>query len=169
MYATDLWNQVHRCFDADDGSLPSIAIESLSPSDLSLIYETLTRDGRVSSVDPVFHDKQSDSMLLLNSVANAAKLVAEYKASPFHLTFSGISSNNRELPELGVFFFQDSISIDYRMGAVWDSALVFAYFAWLKHIVRMTESGKLAACTSDGPPYPEEFDRAWHAFLTLDN
>jgi hypothetical protein len=162
-----LWEQVHCCFDEDDGSLPSVAIESLSASEVGLIFEAFTREGRVTTEEPVFHDQQTDQMLPLNSVSNAAKLVGDLKASPFHLAFGGVTSNGQELPELGVLFFQDSIAVDYRMGKAWDSTKVLAFFTWLKHLVGLTESGKVVACTSDGPPSPEKFDAAWQAFLPV--
>lgn len=167
MNESALWEVVHCCFDEDDGSLPTIAIESLSASEIELVFETLIREGRILTEEPFFHDQQTDKMLPLNSVPNAAKLVAEFKASPFHVIIGDICINGQELPELGIFFFQDSIAVDYRMGGEWNAAKVFAFFVWLKHLISLTESGKVITCTQDGPPSPEAFDAAWQTFLSV--
>ncbi len=102
MNEKDLWKHVHCCFDSDDGSLPSIAIEPLRVSEIALIFQILTLEGRIVSESPEFHDQSTDQMRRLESVSNAAKLVAEFKASPFHLVFEGIRSGSQELPELGL-------------------------------------------------------------------
>ncbi|MCG6157277.1 hypothetical protein [Rubinisphaera margarita] len=160
-----LWDIVHGCFDEDDGSLPSIAIQPLTPEEIALIFEIFVREGRITTEEPAFHDQQSDKLIPLDSVKNAASLVANYKASPFHLVVRDICFRGHQLPELGMFVFQESIEVDYRMGDDWDATTVFAFFEWLKYLVGQTKNGELAACTREGPPFSEQFDEAWHRFM----
>lgn len=161
-----LWEAVRICFHEDDGSLPTIEVEPLRISEIELIFEMLIREGEVTSDDPVFYDQQIDKLLPITSVPNAAKLVAKSEASPFHMAFEGICCNGQELPELGFFFFQDCIAVDYRMGQTWNSAKVFAFFVWLKDFLSLTESAKVKASSSEGPPSPEIFNAAWQEFLS---
>jgi len=164
MNESTLWNYVHICFDDNDGSLPSIDIENLDAAEIAHIFEVLMLEGKAQLEEAEFYSLENNSMKSINSVSNAARLVPEFKASPFHLVFSGFHVNGREIPELGVFFFQDSISIDYRMGKNWNAYNLYAFFVFLNRIVKMTKQGQVIASVSDGPPYPECFNNAWKLF-----
>jgi hypothetical protein len=79
-----LWNDLHDLFDTDDGSLPEIWITNLSADGISTIYDMIRTVAKTLPGQPTFWDKRRDQASLLASVPNAARLVAENLAEPFH-------------------------------------------------------------------------------------
>jgi len=86
-----LWNDLHDLFDADDGSLPEIWITNLSADGISTIYTLIWTVATTLPGEPAFWDKRREQASLLGSVPNAARLVAENVAEPFHFIAHGIS------------------------------------------------------------------------------
>lgn len=78
----------------------------------------------------------------VDSVENAASLVINGEAESFHIVVGELSFEEVIIPDLGVFVFNDSISLDYRMGQEWGSAeldALFTLFSKIREIAPLVE------------------------------
>jgi hypothetical protein len=165
MNPLELWDIVFPCFENNDGSLPNIELHNLLKEEIGIIYEKIRENSTVVTERPVFWNKKLQSEQHIDDVTNAALLVPQRQAEPFHFCVSGLSYQLIEIPALGFYIFQDIIAIDYRMGNQWGAKQVFSFFSLLKELVDLTERGSLTCFVNDGPPNPKIFQDAWENFL----
>ena len=92
----------------------------------------LRQRSRMASDSPEFWSREQEASLPVDSVPNAAVLVAAGQADPFHHCISGVVAAGVELPALGVFVWPDAIELDYRMGREWGPAQVAGFFELLR-------------------------------------
>ncbi len=130
-----LWDIIREYFDTDDGSLPEIQIQNLSARELAAAYELIRAGSKIVGERPVFWHKGNNAELLLDDVPNAAALVADFQAEPFHFVVEGLSFDGATIPTLGIFVFQQAIALDYRMGSHWGEPEVRALFGLVRRIV----------------------------------
>lgn len=165
MTPSELWERVGSCFSDDDGSLPGIEIGNLTPEEIAQIYAWIRSNSTVASDAPTFWDNQLQSNRPIDSVPSAAVMVATGQAAPFHFAVDGLSVEQVMIPCLGIFVFQDTIAVDYRMGSAWHPEQVFAFFSLLRHLVKFSAAGSVQPEAGEGPPYPEAFTVAWAYFV----
>jgi hypothetical protein len=159
-----LWNQVGVCFDTDDGSLPGIEVSRLSPDEVAAIYAMLRSRSHVEGDPPEFWSTVEEASLPVDSVPNAAALVASGHAEAFHMLAGGIVANGVLLPPLGVFVWPDTIELDYRMGSDWGPVQVAGLFELLRDCCRLASGAVVVPAEFEGPPYPDRFLLAWSSF-----
>ncbi len=164
MTPSEHWNLAGCCFCEDDGSLPGVEIQNLSTNEVAQIYSWIRSNSTVESLDPVFWDNRNDRNRPIDSVPNAAALVAAGDAAPFHVAVSNLIVDRVAIPTLGVFVFQDMISLDYRMGSEWQAEQVFAFFTLIRKLVRFSQAGSVHPETNEGPPHPDAFAISWAYF-----
>jgi len=163
--STFLWDQVADCFRHDDGSLPSIRITKLSPHGVSAIYAMLRARSRLTEDEPSkFWSRTLEADISIDSVPDAAALVAAGQAEAFHFCITGFRVAEVELPVLGVFVWPDCIEFDYRMGPIWGSVQVSGFFEMLKDCCSLDPAAIVIPAEFDGPPKPERFVQAWAAY-----
>ncbi len=158
------WEGIGGCFDTDDGSLPGIEVANLSPSGVSAIYAMLRQRSRLVGNPPEFWSRTREASVLVDSVPNAALLVAAGEAEAFHHCIDAVVVGGVELPVLGVFVWPDIIELDYRMGREWGPAQVAGFFELLRDCCALDPASTVAPAIFEGPPYPERFSRAWSSF-----
>ncbi|SRR6266536_385208 len=130
----NLWHEFHSIFDTNDGSLPEIDIAALSPASLADMWSYLRYAATAYVGDAWFWHTATHQQIPLDSVPNAAQLVVTGEADVFHTVLRGMTFFDTIIPDLGVFVFQDTISLDYRMGSDWNAAAVTALFELLRHL-----------------------------------
>jgi hypothetical protein len=118
-------------FVTNDGSLPEIEVTFSDPAASTRAFHELFRLG----ADDVTHD--GGKIWVLDGEYERsfegptdADLVVLGKVQPFHVVLGGVKLAAVNLPELGVFFGINGLTIDYRMGPEW-SALHIAAFVML--------------------------------------
>lgn len=165
--ANVLWRRVGKCFDTDDGSLPGVEVADLSPDGVAAVYAMLRGRSRLTpeSVSVEFWSRVREESLSIDSVPNAAALVATGEAEVFHICIEGLVSGV-ELPILGVFVWPDGVALDYRMGREWGPARVVGFFELLLDCCELDRNAVVRPADY-GPPYAEEFSRAWAAHLAV--
>jgi hypothetical protein len=161
-----LWNEVRECFDTDDGSLPGIEVAGLSPAGVSAVYAMLRRRSRVCGSPPEFWSRTNEASILVDSVVDAARLVAAGEAEAFHHCIEGVAGGV-ELPLLGVFVWPDIVELDYRMGSEWGPAQVEGFFELLHDCCALHRGAFVRPAEFEGPPYPERFLEAWLAYKKM--
>lgn len=140
----DLWHEFQSLFDSNDGSLPEIDIENVSPAGLARMWTYLRTIASDYAGDAWFWDKRNDRQTGLDSVPNPAALVVAGEAEIFHTVLQGITFFGTVIPNLGVFVFQDAISLDYRMGGDWNAAKVSALFELLRQLQRIDSNAQIS-------------------------
>ena len=160
-----LWNIAGVCFASeDDGSLPGIEITKLSQEGMSRVYGLLRRRSRLHGHTPTFWSNTQGEDLLVDSVPDAAKLVAVGDAAAFHHCIEGLIAGGVELPVLGVFVWPDCIELDYRMGQDWGPVQVSGFFELLCDCCSLDSGAVVVPAEFEGPPYPDRFLKAWASY-----
>ncbi len=114
-----LWNQVHHIFDTDDGSFPEICICGLSAHNICDAYLFIRSIASFVVGSPRILNRDTGCETGLDEVENAAKLVCEQKAPPFHFMLRSLRHEPGTLQELGVFVLDNAIALDYEKGPIW--------------------------------------------------
>ena len=159
-----LWSLVRDCFEIDDGSSPTIALVDLEPDEVGNLYRAVRSGTHLVDNDASFWDYHASADVPLDSVPNAALLVAHGTAAGFGFAVKGLNAGSVCLPNLGFQVFRTVFSLHYQMGASWGPAQVFALFGWLRDCLRMTKHGNLDLKV-DGPPDVIVFQSAWDDFV----
>jgi hypothetical protein len=154
-----LWAKVGGCFDTDDGSLPGIEVSNLSPAGVSAVYAMLRQRSRLVGNPPEFWSRTQEASVLVDSVPNAAALVAAGEAEAFHHCIAGVVAGGVELPVLGVFVWPNVIELDYRMGREWGPAQVAGFFELLRDCCTLDLAASVVPADREGPPHPQGFPR----------
>ena len=158
----ELWQTVRECFEEDDGSLPGIELSPLTPAGLSAVYALLRNRSQMAGSEPAtFWDRTAEQSISIDSVPDAAALVATGRADAFHHTIQGLRAAGVELPVLGLFVFPDSLEIDYRMGPEWGPAEVAGLFELLRDCCAVAPQTSVRSAEQEGVPDPTAFSKAW--------
>jgi len=165
MKAEQLWEALHQLFDTDDGSLPEIRLLNLSPKGVVAIFSYLQHSCRSSANNQVFWSREDQQDKPINSVANAATLVVEGRAEPFHCLCQGLAYDGEELPDIGVFVFDDQVALDYRMGQEWNAGKLKALFGLLKELTSIDQGAEVSLEDNVLPKVRKHFERTWEKFL----
>ena len=161
---SDPWTIGRVNFETNDGSLPGIELNGLTPDDLRSLFRLITSRGRVSA-DTKIWDNRLEKDVPLKSVTDPAGAVAAEVLDPFHFCASEISSDGVQLPVLGFFFFHNAIAIDYRMGSDWSRSRFLAFYSFLRELVSCATAAEVAPEKSEGPPDPDRFLASWNCYL----
>lgn len=163
--SNQLWNQLHDMFDTDDGTLPDIYIDNVSPQGVESMWAYLKASaGSYASDASVWH-KAKNQEIPISSVINAAKLVVTGEAEVFHIVLHGIIFNNVRIPDLGVFVFPDAIHLDYRMGPEWGPNELQAFFGLLRSLYAIDENAVISLPGDYNSEWQRRFREAMSAYL----
>jgi hypothetical protein len=166
MNQSRLWKELHDLFDTDDGSLPEIELNCLSGVQVQSIYLFLRSRGKDTTRDGAkFWDNDLKQKRPVDSIANAATLVTTNRADPFHVVISGLTFNGVTVPDIGVFVFQESISLDYRMGVEWEPAKLSAYFECLFEVKKFAPSAKISLQPGTSEEAQKRFQKMLAEFI----
>lgn len=165
MEAEQLWEHLHRLFDTDDGSLPEIAIKNLSGDGVIAIFSYLQRNCHDIADNASFWSIEDEQDKPIDCVANAAALVVQHRAEPFHFVCEELAYNGQVLPSIGVFVFDDQINLDYQMGQEWNAAKLKALFGILKDLKRIDVKAKVSIGRHAIPTIRKHFEITWERFL----
>lgn len=166
MNATELWNKLQDLFDPDEGSLPEICLTNLSGPEVERAFGLLWSLGKnVTKGGGTFRDKQRYEDRPVESVENAAALVVQGIAEPFHVVLGGITLHGATIPDLGMLVCADGIYFDYRKGGAWGPAELNALFACFCRIQAIVP-GLQVALWDMFPAEPQRlFREVWQEYL----
>ena len=138
-----LFATIGGLFDVDDGSLPEIRLSGMSPDDTPRLYTRLRALAAEIREGARFRDRRVARDAGVDSVPNAAALVAAGDAEPFHFILVSPQVGGVTLPDLGVFVFRDEIALDYQMGPAWGPSEVTAFLGLLDALARSAPGSRL--------------------------
>jgi hypothetical protein len=169
MKAEQLWKELHYLFDTDDGSLPEIWLSNLSPDGVVAIFSYLQNTCDGISNDSSFWSTEEQKDKPINSVPNAAAVVIEGLAEPFHCLCERPTYNGVVIPDLGVFVSDNQICLDYRMGEEWSTKKLEALFGILKEVNRICLEAKVSIEDNAPSKVRIHFESTWEKYLWSKN
>ena len=163
-----LWSELHDFFDTDDGSLPEVRVAYSDTGATIAAYALLReRAAQVVTENPYFWSKTHHADRPLDSVPNAAVLVASGEATAFHVVLGGIRSRGVNIPDLGVFVFPAQIALDYRMGPAWGPRELEALFELLAELMSLDPQASLSLEEGALPEVVARFQKTWHRWAAM--
>lgn len=163
---TWLWDELHEFFDTDDGSLPEVHLDYSDPHAVPRGFALLLdRSRELVADDGQFWSKAAEEARPVNSASNAAALVVSGEAEAFHVVVEDVRCGDVTLPDLGVFVFQDQISLDFRMGSHWGPVELAGFFGLLADLRALDPEASLSLEDYVLPAMVERFRGAFERFL----
>lgn len=136
---SELWNTLKHLFDTDDGSLPDFDISYKSGSSVSDAYALIRDSSKGLACGPyTYWCLETEAAVKVEFSDNPAILTSKGLAAAFHIVFSGVqSASGKDIPDLGVFVWEDGLSIDYRMGQDWNASALVGLFELLLNLSKL--------------------------------
>ena len=128
-----------RLFSADDGTLPEVEFQEVPGTAVRESYLFIQScASRIESVRATFWSKLQQAEIPIEFGTDPVQKLLDGEAEPFHLVFGGVESpSGKTVPALGVFVFETTIAIDYRMGVSWNLKAVEGFFEILDRIANI--------------------------------
>jgi hypothetical protein len=124
-----------KYFAGNDGSLPEIVVTYSDSSLIPQAFQHLFNQGakNVTADGGYLWIKASQSEKPFSGPQDAV-LVSSGAAEPFHVVLSGLHSAKVQIPDLGVYVFTHSLTLDYRMGADWGKDQIYSLLELLRQL-----------------------------------
>ena len=159
-----LWDQLHDCFDTNDGSLPEFRVTYFDRQAMVKGFRLLRDRAANINESASFWSVTDEADRAIDSVPNAAALVVSGEAEAFHFVACGIRSGATVLPDLGVFVFDDELALDYRMGPDWGPAKLCAFFDLVADLTSLDSDATLSFAEQYYPGADKRLTSAWRKF-----
>ncbi|MES2611797.1 MAG: hypothetical protein V4679_16225 [Pseudomonadota bacterium] len=162
---TPWWPILRHLFEVDDGSLPDIFVEDLSPEQIVTVYEWLRGQCSGAGDSTLWHiDLQQD--VLVSDVAHPARAFVQGKVEDFRHGLVGLRVGGVELPPLTVGVGTGGLSMDYRMGPDWNEQTLRALLELLRQVWAMAPHARILRADEGGHACPDlEFTEALRAYV----
>lgn len=157
-----VWDKLRFLFETDDSSLPEVRLTELTSEGVAAIYAFICSRAEVS--DTSFWHKSLDRDESIKAYPNAAQLLATNEAEPFHFLAYSLNLDGVVLPDLGVFVFQDEITLDYRMGPDWDEPRVLALFELMRQLAALDQHARIRLDEHTLPEVEKLFLASWSEY-----
>ena len=122
-------------FATNDGSLPEVEVtysdSSLVPQAFQYLFDHGAKNVTVDGGYLWIKASQSGKPF---SGPQDALLVSSGAAEGFHVVLSGLYGTRGQIPDLGVFVFTNSLTLDYRMGAQWGQDQIYSLLGLLRQL-----------------------------------
>lgn len=122
-------------FATNDGSLPEVEVtysdSSLVPQAFQYLFDHGAKNVTVDGGYLWIKATQSGKPF---SGPQDALLVSSGAAEGFHVVLSGLYGTRGQIPDLGVFVFTNSLTLDYRMGAQWGQDQIYSLLELLRQL-----------------------------------
>lgn len=151
-------------FDGTFRSLPEIRITGISADGLVAIYKLLQSLG--AAPPGMVWSVARTQMVRADASDQPAAQLAKGQVDPFHVPMRRAVISGETLPDLGLFFMRDELSIDYRMGTVWTPARIDALFELLHRLMALAPGAKISLEPGLAPAIVSRFQSAWLDYET---
>lgn len=162
----NIWHNLHHLFDKDDGSLPDIFINDISPEESVEIYCWVLSLTTIFG-DPTLWSTEEERDIKIKDIANPALYYTEGKAESFRHGLEIFSINGVQIPQLTIGVGESYVEFDYRKGNEWGEKELVALFAFLQHITCMAPAAKIIHAFEGSHDDPNnEFTEIFGEYLT---
>lgn len=158
------WPRVKHLFERDDGSLPDIFVENLSPDEIVVVYEWLLSQCTIAG-DPTLWSLEAEQDVPIREVPYPARAFVQRKVASFRHCLASLVVGKVELPTLSVCVEPEGVSFDYRMGSEWGEREVLALFELLRQLCQLVPNARILQADEGGYSRPNvEFSEALQAY-----
>ena len=158
------WQQVRGLFDTDDGSLPDVYVENLTPDEVVAIYEWAVTQGGVPKDKTVWRIADQQELSIFEVNAPAREFVNGVIAG-FRHRLEGLAIDGCVLPLLTISLEDDScVSFDYRKGHEWDNGTINAFLMFLSFVHELAPGAHIWQTDEGGSEPTPQFDIALKEF-----
>jgi hypothetical protein len=165
MNFSEVWENLHKLFDTDNGDYPDIELFELTGHQVEEIFLFLKNQGQdVTRDGAYFWDIFNKQERKLASVDNAASLVVQGLAEEFHTVIGNLNSHGAIIPPLGVFVGQSFLILDYRMGKDWNPENVTALLYLLCKLKKIAPEMQVIPHEATDQGVQEQFQVIWQRF-----
>jgi hypothetical protein len=162
--AIALHHAVHDLFEQDEGSLPEVQMDGVSPEEAQAMFDALLRIAAPLRSDQTVWDDERDEDLPIGEYAQPGRLAAEGRLSTMHCVLRGLEWRGRELPDLGVSIWPGTLALDYRPGPQWSPVVVSRFVELLDTLMDLSEQAQLVVADELSNPLSDEGQvRFWRA------
>jgi hypothetical protein len=144
-----IWNKLHHLFDEDDGSLPDIFVEGISPEESVEIYSWVLSLTKPYG-EPCLWSLEEEKDIRIVDIPNPALYYIQGKAESFRHGLEVFSFNGVEIPQLSICIGKSGVEFDYRMGKNWGPKELIALFDLLIQIKRVAPNAKITQAYEGG-------------------
>ena len=158
----DAWDRLRWLFDTDDGGLYDIRLKGLDEAGLVKAFEFIRSRARITP-DALFWHTGLQKDQRVADYPDAARLVVQAVAEPFHVLATGMEFDGSVIPDLGVFVWTDELTLDYRMGPEWGRPQLMALFELLRQLASAS-GGRVSRGRHTMANVDAQFVSEWKAY-----
>lgn len=154
--AAALFDAVHHFFDIDDGSLPEVQIDGITPHEAQAMFEVLLPLGNPLRADQTVWDDERDAEAPVSEFPDAGRLAAEGRLASLHVVLTALQWKEGDLPHLGVSAWPGTLALDYPGGSTWSVDVVARFIDLVCALRDLSESSRLVLAAESSAPLPED-------------
>jgi hypothetical protein len=138
------WLQIADLFDVDDGSLPDVFVDNLSPEQLEQIYIWVMSQCVVVGDPSAWHVTQEKD-IPLRAISAPARAFTNGEIETFRHGLGGLAIGGCELPLLTVSLETPRcMSFDYRSGSEWNERTINAFLQFVLGIREQAPNARIS-------------------------
>ena len=167
----NLWEEIRHLFQDkhDDGTLPDIFVENISPEDSVEIYTWVLSLTSLYS-NPTLWSLEEGRDIEIADIPNPAVYFIQGKSEGFRHGLQEFEFNGVKIPQLTIALYGNGIEFDHRMGNDWGENEINALFEFLYKIKCLAPSAIITqAHEGRYDKRNEEFTIAFEKYLIEKN
>ncbi len=160
----NIWNKLHHLFDEDDGTLPDIFVEEISPEETVEIYSWVLSLTKPYG-EPCLWSLAEERDISISDIPDPALYYIQGKAESFRIVLEEFSFSGFKIPQLSISIGESGVEFDYRMGKEWGANELMALFEFLYRIQRIAPGAKITQAYEGGYHNPnKEFSNVFEVY-----
>jgi len=164
-----LWEELHHLFENDDGSLPDIFVENISPNESVEIYSWVLSLTKPCG-EPTLWSLEEDRDIKITEISNPALYYIQGKSESFRHGLEEFEINGTKIPQLTIALNESGVEFDYRKGKEWGVKEIDALFEFLYQIKGLAPSAKITQAYEGGHHEPnKEFSKSFEDYAAMHN
>ncbi len=163
----DVWARLRHLFNGDDGSLPDIFVEGVSPEESVKIYSWVVSLAKPYG-EPYLWSLAEEKEIRISEIPNPALYYIQGKSESFRHGLEVFSFSGCRIPQLSIGINESGLEFDYRMGREWGKNELEALLDFLCCIKKMAPSAKITQADEGSYEYPNaEFSYVFEEYFDV--
>ncbi len=157
------WEQVRTIFENDDGSLPSVLIDSLSTREVRAIYRRIRSfagPAKQGDKPATVWSEDEQAEVLIDQLEDLIALLERDNASA-SFVLDDVVYQEQSMPILGISVTSAEIDVNYRMGKEWNEARSLLFFSLLHELAMLVDDPRVRPGREMLPDAEKVFMTAW--------
>lgn len=149
----NIWNKLHHLFEKDDGSLPDIFVENITPDEIVTVYSWVLSLTKPYG-EPCLWSLEENRDIKITDISNPALYYIQGKSESFRHGLEEFYFNGVKIPQLTIYIGESGIDFDYRMGKEWNKIKLISLFEFLHEIRKIAPKSKIFQALEGGYETP---------------